>query len=428
MQRRSILLMSTLLASCSAAVEPDPMLESVDAGVANGEAPTWFADIEPIVRRDCHLCHGATPLYGAPMSLVEYTDAFARHPLIVSRIKGELGKPMMPPSNIAILTPAEIDLFVRWSAAGAPKGVRPIQQPDSGTIEDAGLPISEPDAGSTEPNPEEPYGEVRVLAHMAAIRNGTTDQYGCFRTIVELPRDAHAVEITPVIEQPAVVHHLLLFRDNGRNYPREKTGLLCAADTVLSQDWELLHGWAPGGGPLVLPTEAGVRLRDGDYLVVQIHYNNPNGPTVVDSSGMVFKTTERLRANDAAVVGIGMHNFSLPPGEAAVSRSGNCTLRQTMNVFGYNPHMHLLGRGAKLELTRDGDTTLIADVQNFAFESQVHYPLNEVFQSGDILRVTCTWDTTSRTTTTRFGEGTTDEMCYMFVPHYPPIGFYACTE
>jgi len=41
------------------------------------------------------------------------------------------------------------------------------------------------------------------------------------------------------------------------------------------------------------------------------------------------------------------------------------------------------------------------------------------FHPGDEIRVACEFDTTSRNTTTRFGEGTMDEMCYAFLTYYP---------
>ena len=179
---------------------------------------------------------------------------------------------------------------------------------------------------------------------------------------------------------------------------------------------------------MVLPPAAGVRLENGDHIVVQIHYNNPGGQTQIDASGMVFRATRRLRPNDAAVLGVGTESFSLPPGDPAVERSGTCQLQRQMHVFNYSPHMHLLGRGARLELIRNGQTTVLADIPTFAFESQIAYPSSFDLQPGDQLRGTCIWDTTSRTGNTRFGEGTTDEMCYLFIAHYPPFGQYSCGE
>jgi copper type II ascorbate-dependent monooxygenase-like protein len=403
-------------------------------------SPTWWADIEPIIHAECLLCHASTPLYGAPMPLATYANLMAPawsdpsrrvHQLVVDRIRGVPGKSIMPPRANGALTAQQIDLIARWSAAGAPEGTPPDHQEDSdaGTAPapDGGGVVDEPpDAGA--PNPEEPYQMIDVVAAMAAISTGTTDLYGCFRTIVHLSSPVHAVEITPVIDKPSVVHHILLFRDRGRGYPDQRTGLLCALDTIGNPYLELLTGWAPGGTPFVMPPEAGIRIEDGDYLIVQIHYNNPMGAPVVDSSGMRFKTTTHLRANDAAVVGIGTTSFSLPPGQTSVSRSGTCSIQQTMHTFVFSPHMHLLGKAARLDLVRGGQTMPLADVPNFAFDSQIHYPGTWTFNPGDGVTGTCTWDTTSRSSTTPFGEGTSDEMCFLFVGHYPPIGKVSCTN
>jgi mono/diheme cytochrome c family protein len=415
-------------------VDPDPGRDpsdpplDLDAGAESPISdPTWWQHVEPLVRSECHLCHGPRPLYGAPMSLVTYEDALAVHARVAARIQRSSGQPPMPPAANGHLTDQEIALIALWSKNGAPEGTPPPSegQPDGG--------VAAPDSGHEEPEPpehpeEEPYLYLPVVAPQAAIRPNTEDLYGCFRTVIETDRPLHVVEIEPMLDELEVVHHILLFRDGGRNYPEQKTGLLCAADTVLQGDWELLHGWAPGGGEMILPPEAGMKIEDGEHLVVQIHYNNPGEQTLVDASGMMLKATAALRANDAATLGVSSSGFSLPPGQPAVTTSGECTLTQPMKIFGYSPHMHLLGRGATLELVRGGQTTTLVDVQSFAFESQILYPAEFDLLAGDVLRVTCTFDTTSRTQTTSFGEGTQDEMCFMFVGHYPPFGAFSCGD
>jgi hypothetical protein len=88
----------------------------------------------------------------------------------------------------------------------------------------------------------------------------------------------------------------------------------------------------------------------------------------------------------------------------------------------------LLGKAAKLEKIVNGQSTVLADVTQFAFESQVGYAADFDLVAGESLKTTCTWDTTPRTTDTSFGEGTEDEMCYMFLAHYPPFGAYSCGD
>jgi hypothetical protein len=369
------------------------------------------------------------------MPLATYADVLAParsdpsvpvHERMAFRIQRNSGLAPMPPVANGMLTDGEIALIRRWSENGAPEGTPPAVKPDAGIEADAGVEET-PDAGSANPD-EEPYVLIPVVAPQAAVRPGEEDLYGCFRTVIDTQVPLHAVEIEPTLDQLAAVHHILLFRDGGRNYPEQRTGLLCAADTVFQGDWELLHGWAPGGETMVLPPEAGVRLEDGDHLVVQIHYNNYGTQTLVDASGMMLKATAQLRPNDAAVLGVGTQDFSLAPGQPSISRSGTCQLSQPMHIFSYSPHMHLLGRGAKLEVVQNGQTTVVGDVQNFAFESQVSYPASVQLGPGDSVRTTCTWDTTSRSTETSFGEGTEDEMCYIFVAHYPPFGQYSCGD
>lgn len=407
-----------------------------------GNVPTWWQDVEPLIRNQCHLCHGASPLYGAPMPIAtwEETHLPARsdpnktvHEVIAERVQRDTGLPPMPPVANGHLTDAEIEIIRAWSAGGAPEGTRPVVDPKPDGSTPGGIDAGNtppPDAGvDPGPDPEAPFEMIPVIAPGAAIRPGTTDLYGCFRTVIQTDQPLHAVEIAPILDQPEVLHHLLLFRDGGRNYPEQRTGFFCAADTVLQQDWELLHGWAPGGGTMELPAAAGVRLEQGDHIVIQIHYNNPSDATFIDNSGMMLKATRRLRPNDAAVLGVGTQSFSLPPGQTSVERSGTCQLSRPMHVFNYSPHMHLIGKAARMEkIDSSGTVTMLADVPNFGFESQVAYPASWDLVPGDSLRATCVWDTSGRTQNTGFGEGTEDEMCYMFIAHYPPFGEYSCGD
>jgi len=54
---------------------------------------------------------------------------------------------------------------------------------------------------------------------------------------------------------------------------------------------------------------------------------------------------------------------------------------------------------------------------NECLRCSLEVPLS--FHPGDEIRVTCEFDTTTRNTTTGFGEGTADEMCYAFLTYYP---------
>lgn len=382
---------------------------------------TGFGVIQPILAAKCGLCHGESPAYGAPMSLARYEDLQAPaysdpsrrvHELLIERIRGEGGRPQMPPPPTAAISEDELMRIGAWSRGGAPDGdvcdAPALPQPPIDT---------EPDDPALE--------KISIVARGAAVRPNMIDEYGCFATTLRLAAAMHGVRVRPKISTPEAVHHILLFRDKSGTYPEQKYEG-CAADTLVNENLELIHGWAPGGEDLVLPEEAGVRLEDGDQLMVQIHYNNPSEETYLDDSGMDIYATRTLRPNDATVVGIGPELFVLPGGREQTSWTGECKLNQEMHIFGINPHMHLLGTGSKLELVRGRETTVLFERHDFSFDSQQAYPLLVDLIPGDVLRATCYWDTTPRRGLVWFGEKTSDEMCYLFAAHYPPLGVYSC--
>nr|WP_276604319.1 hypothetical protein [Nannocystis pusilla] len=90
-------------------------------------------------------------------------------------------------------------------------------------------------------------------------------------------------------------------------------------------------------------------------------------------------------------------------------------------LWGVWPHMHNLGKELRVTANHRGSESCLAQVNRYQFHWQrfafYEQPLRVL--AGDVLRITCTYDTTSRDTTTRWGFGTDDEMC---------IGFFYITR
>lgn len=84
----------------------------------------------------------------------------------------------------------------------------------------------------------------------------------------------------------------------------------------------------------------------------QHHWNNPQMKSnQVDSSGMVFHLTPKLRPNNAGVLMIGQYNLEIPPGTLGYSAIGSChgdCTEQIMDgpiyISTVMNHMHLLGK------------------------------------------------------------------------------------
>jgi hypothetical protein len=101
--------------------------------------PTYFNDVQPILRANCARCHGADPV---DQKVAKFRlDRYVKHddatfdvydyasgidPAMV-RVAVNLESPAMPPDYA--LTDRQRDIIARWVAQGAPKGTRDNQVP-----------------------------------------------------------------------------------------------------------------------------------------------------------------------------------------------------------------------------------------------------------------------------------------------------------
>lgn len=154
-----------------------------------------------------------------------------------------------------------------------------------------------------------------------------------------------------------------------------------------------------------------------------MHYHNNAGVAdEADMSGVEVCVTRQLRPNTATVFTdfTNILGLLIPPTGAPHDIVGTCTVRSQVpiHVMGVNPHMHTLGRRARMEVTRKDGSVEVWHDQAFDFEHQRIYPLDQVLNDGDVVKTTCTFvnDTGSWVT---FGENTGNEMCFNFTSYYP---------
>lgn len=136
------------------------------AWTAHAQAQATFADLEPILQARCTMCHGgAAPSVGLSLEGADGLLAgSSRGPVVVPgdpeaselvrRLRGT-AQPRMPLTGPPYLSDAEIELFVRWIAAGAEPGAEP---------DTAGHPTE----AEPQPDPSEPDGPV-TYAHVEPI-------------------------------------------------------------------------------------------------------------------------------------------------------------------------------------------------------------------------------------------------------------------
>ena len=176
-------------------------------------------------------------------------------------------------------------------------------------------------------------------------------------------------------------------------------------------------------------------------LCLEIHYDNPGlRSDVVDSSGIQFYYTSKLRKYDLGVLEIGLEysdKNSIPPKQAAFDVSGFCVTECTriglpesgITVFASQLHTHLTGirvwtkhvRGGKElpELNRDNHYS-----QHFQEIRLLKKPVQVL--PGDALINTCRYDTRSRSNMTLGGFAIREEMCVNYIHYFPKTDLEVC--
>jgi hypothetical protein len=231
----------------------------------------------------------------------------------------------------------------------------------------------------------------------------TPDLYHCFNYMPPWgTKTVQVVSARPIIDNAQVIHHWILYNTTGA--VTDGTDGACSHPGAT-----FITGWAPGGKPMEMPVDVGLRV-DGVGFTLETHYNNTRGEGQMDASGVELCVTEQLRPKEAAVHWLGTANLN------KLEATGTCTPtnQAPVTIIGSSPHMHLQGRHMKTIITRKGGGTETLIDQAFDFNTQVSYPTPAVINPGDKLATTCTY-----AAPTPFGEGTNDEMCFNFVTAYP---------
>jgi len=248
------------------------------AGGAPGSGGRLPCAVATVLKAKCQLCHGATPLNGAPMSLVAYADTQA---LTVSTPSTTVWKAMqtrvhsttmtvMPPRGQPALTSAELAALDAWFAAGAPAGtdtctVTPVGTGGAGGPGGGGGSIigtgtggaGGPGAGI---GPEyldcTPNRIIRAHASGSTtakypVPNPTNDSYVCFNFKSPFAAGEQAVAWAPIIDDARVVHHWILYGTDS-TVTDGSISTNCAGTTLSATH---VTGWAPGGGNSTLPAD-----------------------------------------------------------------------------------------------------------------------------------------------------------------------------
>ncbi len=378
--------------------------------------PTWHEDVEPIVETYCMGCHNE---FGVGRGdFTSYDLAYPNADRMAAWVSsGEMPLPSADPEcrpyrghEHLVMADEDQATLIAWADGGAPEG---DEQNGDGTATSFGRHLDDVDVSLPMP----------FTAQVKPKDDG--NHYFCMVLDNPITEPLYVTGFDLELDNTPVVHHTLLIRDHGGDagagygVTDTSAGFDCR-DPIIENDWEILHGWAPGMEPVTFDDGFGIKIEPGDQLVLQMHYYGEPGATYEDATVYWLQTSDTAPGEVYLDVR-GPENFEIPQSEAySKTRSYKNTYGVDVRLRGIWPHMHLLGDSYQAWLLDDEgnrDTCLVTGA--YDFDHQFMYLFDEpvTWPSGDKIELTCGWDNTESNPNAvdgvvTYGEGTSEEMCY----------------
>jgi len=415
-----------------------------------GELPTvvtFWQDVAPVLYESCVTCHregGA-----APFALTTYEDASAWSVAVAASVQDRTMPPWLVTDDGSCgdfrhsrwLPQETIDMIAEWVDQGTPEGDPrdDLVMPDPPVLADA-TEISTPNF-----TPEIQGGDLAEF-----------DEYRCFLVTPKLAGDRFLTGYSVTPGNDAIVHHVLAMPvdptlDVGGGFTNgtlmkylddqspEREGWPCfgeAGEGVQTSGIPVV--WAPGQGVVEFPEGTGLRIAEQEQIVIQVHYNLATAGNI----GMSDQTDIQLRLEESVEREAFMFlpdpfldsifsgsPIELPPGEESVEYTWEFPIAQllswmgwfSVDLYGVFPHMHEYGQAMHMEIVGDAGAECAADVPrwDFNWQLQYFYEQERTLTAGDVLRVTCDFNTTGTDEPVLPGWGTNNEMCLMGVYMVP---------
>jgi mono/diheme cytochrome c family protein len=384
-------------------------------------SPTFTRDVAPIFQAACESCH--RPDNMAPMSLVTYEEVRPWAKSIAARI----GSRQMPPwhidktvgiqkfKNDRSLSDEQIDIIVKWVAAGSPKGdpkdmPPPRQWPDESKWQEAAR-----------------LGPPGLVITSTSYTMPAIAQDAWWKPVVPTgltePRWVRAIEIRPsTVKGRKITHHALARLQQDEDMPRE----LFTNDPDVAGDG-LFMEWAVGKNADEMRPDSGRLMLPGSRIAWDIHYHAV-GEEITDTVelGIWFypKGQEPKHREVLALFNTfsgGNRALDIPPNQVTTTESF-VALRQNARIENFQAHLHLRGKGMSMEaIYADGRREMLSQISDFNFNWHTMYIYADeaapLLPKGTILHFLTWYDNTSKNKANPdpnqwvgWGDRTVDEM------------------
>jgi mono/diheme cytochrome c family protein len=417
------------------------------------DAPTWHADVAPLVERHCAACH-ATGELADPIAFDDY-EATARWGVAIQHavVSGDMPPfkaretdactPDDPWMNDARLSADEIATFAAWVDADMPEG-------------------DPADAPEPEPAPSVDLADTTPLlptsAYVVPPADVDKDVFTCVSLDPGLVEDGWLEGYQVLPDERRVVHHVLVAIDEDG----ETAGLADADGRYdclggFGVDAQFVGAWVPGAAPMPVPDGSAVRVPAGARILLQMHYHLVDEP-VPDATGVGIRWADDA-PDRPAVFGLygnarglqpdpddgGLARLYIPAGSTDHEEHLVIPWRQPqpLRVFLVGNHMHYVGTRMRVWIERpatDGSSTCILDTPDWDFDWQQTYFYDAaagegpLLQAGDEQHIACTYDNSltnpavagalteaglTAPVDVSLGEGSLDEMCLVTLGAIP---------
>ena len=353
--------------------------------------PVMYADIRPVLQRQCVSCHQPGEIGRMPLTSYQETRPWAK------AIRQAVLQRTMPPwqadapsskriHNSRLMPEADVQSIVAWVDSGAGEGAP--QPAFAAPKREAGWSLGTPDR------------IIRIPGYV--IPESGTLRYTFLVTPAALEEDTWISAAEWKIDQRSVVHHINAFvRPPGSSYvaAAPKGELYVASGEERSfrhpnereiDRRELLVGYEPGYRPIAWGPHQAKLIRKGSDIVFEIHFT-ANGKAAVDHSELGIYFARQAPAERVVTITPADSKLAIPPGEANYRSFVYAELNSDAKLISLQPHMHLRGKAYRIEAVYpDGRRDLLINVPRYDFNWQTTYFLKEPIRLPKGTKLECT--------------------------------------
>lgn len=359
--------------------------------------PTYYRDVQSILRQHCVVCHRTEGL--APMSFETY-EAARSYAYLIRNVAQER---TMPPafavplagrvSNDPSLTPTQISTLADWTDSNAMAGDAKDAPPLPAASAPWSIPKPDQVVKMREPVSVPASGNLEYVYEIVATNFTKGRWIQMAEVLPSLP--ANVRQIIVVIRRPG--SRWLQHAPVGKSFT---SGDPAGGEEHSWPDEDTLLVYSPGSLTQNFPASMGKYIPAGSDLVFRIQFAaNGLAGSEQSSVGLVFCKTKP----SSRVITLALENerFKIPPNALDYRVEARGVLRKDVLLLGFFPLLHLRGKQFEYDVVHTpGETNPEIEALlrvNFTLRWQPSYQLSEprFLKAGTELRAVAWYDNSS---------------------------------